>query len=239
MSGHSKWSTIKRAKGANDAKRGQIFSKLARAITISAKQGGSDPNANPKLRLLVDKARSSNMPKENIERAIEKGSGAGGADSLQEVVYEGYGPGGVAILIEAATDNKNRTTAEIKSMLDKHGGSMGTPGSVAFQFEQKGLILIEKNSTSSVEDTMLTIMDLEVDDVVDAEDGLEVYTKPNLLFQIKEGIESTGFNVKSAELTFTPKNALSVDESKINNVIKLIDLLDEHDDVQKVWANLA
>lgn len=237
MSGHSKWSTIKRAKGVNDAKRGQLFSKLARAITIAAKTGGADPNTSPKLRLLVDKARASNMPKENIERAIEKGTGEGSANSLHEVVYEGYGPCGVAILIEAATDNKNRTTAEIKSMLDKNGGSMGTPGSVSFQFEHKGFLFVEKNGNS--EEEMLAIIDMGVDDVIETEDGLEVFTKPSDLFHTKKKLEEAGIFVKNAELIFVAKTLLDIEESKISGVLRLLHLLDEHEDIQKVYANLA
>ncbi len=238
MSGHSKWSTIKRAKGANDAKRGQLFSKLARLITISAKQGGPDVNGNLKLRMAVDKARAANMPKDNVERAIAKGSGAEGGAGLQEVIYEGYGPGGVAILVEAATDNKNRTTQEVKNILEKNGGSMGTPGSVAFQFEHKGLIVTEKDKDKG-EDQMLSIMDMEVDDVVDVENELEVYTKPADLFKVKEQLEAAGINVKSAELTYVAKTPLELDESKVNTIIRVIDLLDDHEDVQKVYANLA
>jgi YebC/PmpR family DNA-binding regulatory protein len=237
MSGHSKWSTIKRAKGANDAKRGQLFSKLARLITIAAKQGGPDVNGNLKLRMAVDKARASNMPKDNVERAIAKGSGADGGAELHEVMYEGYGPGGVAILVEAATDNKNRTTQEVKNILEKNGGSMGTPGSVAFQFEHKGQIFVEKGPNA--EEEMLTIMDLNVDDVVEAEDGIEVYTKPNELFQIKEQLEAAGITVKSAELTYVAKTPLELDEAKVATIVRVIDLLDEHDDIQKVYANLA
>lgn len=237
MSGHSKWSTIKRAKGVNDAKRGQVFSKLARAITVAVKLGGSDSNGNIKLREVIDKARSVNMPKENVERAIAKGAGNDGGIALQEVVYEGYGPGGIAILIEATTDNKNRTTQEIKNLLEKNGGSMGTPGSVVFQFDHKGQIFVEKSPNT--EEEMLTIIDLDVDDVVEVEDGIEIYTKPGELYHTRTKLEEAGIKVKSTELTFVPKNPLELDDSKSGSVIRLLELIDENEDVQKVYANLA
>lgn len=236
MSGHSKWSTIKHQKGVNDARRGQLFSKLARAITIAARIGGPNPDANLKLRLAMDKAREANMPKENVERAVEKGSGAGGGE-LQEVVYEGYGPGGVAILVEAATDNRNRTTQEIKSIFDKAEGALGTPGSVAFQFEQKGLILTSKGDNP--EETVLQLMEFGVEDVVEIDGGIEVYTKPQDLMKVKEQIEQAGIVVTSAELTFKPTTPVEVDEAKMERIIKLINTLDEHDDTQKVYANLS
>lgn len=237
MSGHSKWSTIKRAKAVTDAKRGQLFSKITRAITLAAKQGGPDFNANVRLRILIDQARSANMPKENIERAIDKATGAGNG-GLEEVVYEGYGPGGVAILVEAATDNKNRTTQEVKSIFDRSGGSLGTPGSVVYQFEQRGLIVIEKGADS--DDTMLKLIDLGAEDVEAVEDGIEVYTKPGDLFKTKEMIEQVGMVVKSAELMFSPKTPLALtDSDKEQKVLKLIEALDEHEDVQKVYANLT
>lgn len=237
MSGHSKWATIKHQKGVNDAKRGNLFSKLAKAITIAAKIGGAIPEANLKLKIAIDRARESSMPKDNIERAIEKGSGGASGD-LQEVVYEGYGPGGVAILVEAATDNRNRTGQEIKNIFSKAEGSLASPGSVAFQFEQKGLILV--NSDSDKEETMLKLMEVEgVEDVEEVDVGIEVYTSHNNLMRIKEEIEKAGIIVKSAELTFKPKIPLEVDESKIERIIKLITALDEHDDTQKVYANLA
>lgn len=236
MSGHSKWATIKHQKGVNDARRGQLFSKLARAITIAARIGGGNPDANLKLRLAMDKAREANMPKDNVERAIEKGTGAGGGD-MQEAVYEGYGPGGVAILVEAATDNKNRTTQEIKSIFSRAEGSLATPGAVSFQFEQKGLILMQKQG--DIEETMLQLIDLGAEDVNEIDEGIEVYTKPQDLFQVKTAIESAGFTVNSAELTFKPKTPVEVDPSKFDRIVKLVETLDEHDDVQKVYANLA
>lgn len=235
MSGHSKWSTIKRQKGINDARRGQLFSKLARAITLAARQGGADPSANFKLRLVIDKARGSNMPKENIDRALRAAAGKL-AGQLYEVVYEGYGPGGVAIMVEAATDNKNRTAQEIKNIFEKGDGSLGTPGSVAYQFEPKGLILTEK--TEDLENTMLALIDLGAEDVQEVDDGIEVSVKANEVFQMKEKIEQTGVKIKSAEVTMQPVTTISTDSEKEIKLLKLIENLDEHDDVQRVFVNL-
>ena len=239
MSGHSKWATIKHQKGINDAKRGNLFSKLARAITIAAKTGGAIPETNLKLKIAIDRARESSMPKDNIERAIEKGTGGASGD-LQEVMYEGYGPGGVAILVEAATDNKNRTTQEIKNIFSKAEGSMATPGSVAFQFEQKGLIVIDRDRARDSEEIMLEIMEVDgIEDIVEAGESIEVYTKPQELMNVKDQIESKSIVVKSAELTFKPTTPLELEDSKIDRIIKLIQALDGHDDTQKVYANLA
>ena len=236
MSGHSKWATIKHQKGINDARRGQLFSKLARAITIAARIGGPNPDANLKLRLAMDKAKEANMPKDNVVRAVEKGSGAGGGD-LEEVMYEGYGLYGVAILVEATTDNRNRTTQEIKNIFDKAGGSLSAPGSVVFQFEQKGLIKIDTDTDN--DEKMLKIMEIEdVDDVSEFKSGIEVYTKPHDLMRIKDQIEFLGIAVFLAEFIFKSKTPLEIDDDKIDRIIKLITILDEHDDIQKEYTNL-
>lgn len=236
MSGHSKWSTIKRQKGIADAKRGLLFSKLARAITLAAKLGGTDPTANLKLRMAVDKARESNMPKENIDRAIERGKPGAGGD-LHEVIYEGYGPGGVAILIEATTDNRNRTTQEIKNIFERGEGSLGSPGSVAYQFEQRGQVVVEKGENP--DERMLIIIDLGVEDVHEVEDAIEVHTKSAEVFKTKESLESAGIPVKSAELVFTPKNMVDLPEDKQAKVLKLLENLDDNENVQRVFANLS
>lgn len=237
MSGHSKWSTIKRQKGVNDAKRGLIFSKLARAITLAAKQGGADYGANFKLRLLMDKGREANMPKENIDRAIEKAKGGAGGE-LFEVIYEGYGPGGVAILVEATTDNKNRTAQEIKNIFEKGEGSLGTPGSVSYQFESKGLILVNKGT--GADETMLALMEIEgVENMDEAEDGIEVMVRPNEVFLTKEKIEQAGMQVASAEVTMRPRTPISLSDDKENKALKLIENLDDQEDVQKVYANIT
>lgn len=236
MSGHSKWSTIKRQKGLNDAKRGQLFSKLARAITLAAKQGGIDPGGNLKLKMAISTARSANMPKDNIDRSIERGKPGNGGE-LHEVIYEGYGPGGVAILIEAATDNRNRTIAEIKNILEKGEGSLGAPGSVAFQFEHRGQIIVEKGEDA--DGRSLQIIDMGVEDVTEVEDGLEVLTMPADVFKTKEAIEMAGIPVKSAELVYIPKNVVELPGDKAGKIFKLLENLDDNEDVQRVFANLA
>ena len=235
MSGHSKWSTIKRAKGANDAKRGLLFSKLARGMTLAARKGGPSTDTNLPLRLLVEKARQSNMPKENISRAIERAS-AKDAGEIADVLYEGYGPGGISILVEGATDNKNRTTQEIKNIFERGGGTMGTQGSVAFQFERMGQIFIEKGENA--EDRMLQLIDIGVEDIQETDDGIEIYTKPEELYKTKEQIEALGFEVKESELIYRPKTTIMLDDSQSDKSVKLLETLDEHDDVQKVYTNL-
>lgn len=233
MSGHSKWSTIKHQKGATDAKRGRLFSKLVRAISIAAKQGGPNPDSNLHLRLAMDQAKAANMPKENIERALERAAGAGEGE-LQEVLYEGYGPGGTAILVEAATDNKNRTTQEIKNIFERGGGSLGAPGSVSFQFERAGQIIVDGKG----EDLILKLIDLGTEDIEEVEDGIEIYVKPGELFRMKEKIEQAEISVKSAELVYNPKTSTNVPESIQSRVVRLLESLDEHDDVQKVYTNV-
>lgn len=235
MSGHSKWSTIKRQKEATDAKRGQLFSKLARAITLAAKAGGTDLSGNLRLKIAIEQARASNMPKENITRAIERGSGAE-AGSLEEVIYEGYGPGGVAVIVEAATDNRNRTAQEIKNIFERAGGSLAGPGSVSFQFEQKGLILVEKGSNP--EKTELALIDLGVPDLDETEDGIEVYIPPAELAQWREKIVQGEFKIKSAELVYKPRSLVEIqDKERAQKVFQFMEALDGHDDVQKVFAN--
>lgn len=235
MSGHSKWSTIKRAKEANDAKKGQIFTKLARAITIAAKEGGASPDMNMKLRFAIEKARQSNMPKENIERAVRAAQGK--LDNLVELTYEGYGPSGVPVIVEAATDNKNRTAQEIKNLFERGGGTLGTPGSVFFQFERAGQIVIEKGVDP--EDRMLELIDLGAEDLEEAEDGIEVYTRPEELFSTKQRLEGVGMTIKSVELIYRPKVNVEVrDEGTAGKIVKLLENLDDHDDVQKVYAGV-
>lgn len=232
MSGHSKWSTIKRQKGINDARRGQLFSKFARAITLAAKQGGTNPDSNIRLRAIIEKTRQINMPKENIQRAIERGSEAG---NLEEIMYEGYGPDAVPIIVEAATDNKNRTAQEIKNLFERGGGSMSGPGSVSFQFEKVGQILIEKKV--DVEEQMLSLIDLGAEDVEETSDGIEVYTKPNELFTVREKIDGAGMRVLESDLVYRPKTPIVVaNPERANKVIKLLESLDDYDDVQKVYA---
>lgn len=235
MSGHSHYATIHRQKEIKDAQKGKVFSKLAREITIAAKTGGnSDPNFNFKLRIIIDKARAANMPKTNIERAI---SNAATSANLDEVNYEGFGPGGIGVIVQAATDNHNRTAQEIKGLFERAGGSMAGPGAVSFNFENKGLLLIEK--TSDPESQMLTLIDLGVDDVQDTDDGIEVYTAPDKLSEIRDKVEQAGFTVKSAELFMKPKTLVTIsDPGEAQKAIDFLDNIDEHDDVQKVFSNL-
>jgi YebC/PmpR family DNA-binding regulatory protein len=235
MSGHSKWSTIKRQKEATDIKRGKTFSKLAKAITIAAREG-ADPEANFKLRLEIEKAKQANMPKENIERAIAKASGGAGEGQLEEVIYEGYGPEGIAVIAEAATDNRNRTTAEMKYLFERGGGRLGGPGAVSFQFRPMGLITVEKKGKP--DEQILKIIDLGVEDVEEATDVLEVYVSSANLGEVKEKLKEGGFKILSAELVKQPKNEVQIGSpQKAGKVLKFMDNLQEHEDIQKIYAN--
>ncbi|HNR34500.1 MAG TPA: YebC/PmpR family DNA-binding transcriptional regulator [Candidatus Hydrogenedentes bacterium] len=237
MSGHSKWSTIKHKKGAADAKRGKIFSRLAKEITIAAKTGGGDPAGNPRLRTVLMEARSENMPKENIERAIKKGTGELPGVSYDEVRYEGYAPGGVALIIDILTDNKNRTVAEIRHLLTRHGGSMAETNAVAWNFEQKGLIVIPKSACS--DDEMLEkAIEAGAEDVDSSGDEFhEVTTGPTDLYAVAKALEGMGLKAESAKLTMIPKTTQKVEGKSVANVLKLMEALEEHDDVQNVYAN--
>jgi YebC/PmpR family DNA-binding regulatory protein len=236
MSGHSKWSQIKRQKGANDAKRGAVFTKVARDIAIAARAGGGDPDGNFKLRLAIEKARAVNMPAENIKRAIERGAGGGEAEQFEEITYEGYGPGGVAIIVEAATDNKNRTAADVRAIFTKHGGQLAGSGAVAWQFEQRGLISLPLAGQSADELALLAI-DAGADDVDTDADPLEVYTAPTELEAVRRRLETAGVRIESAELTMQARNTIEVDASKARANLRLIEHLEDHDDVQRVTAN--
>jgi YebC/PmpR family DNA-binding regulatory protein len=238
MSGHSKWSTIKRQKESKDAKRGQVFTKLAKSITVAVLAGGgiTDPEKNFRLRLAVDKARALNVPKENIARAIAKGGGGKVGANWSEVTYEGYGPESIAVIVEAATDNKNRTTSEIKNIFERGGGSISSPGAVAFQFKKMGFISVEK--TESLDEQILKLMDLEVEDVQEAIDAIEVYVKPEQLRETRNKIEQLGFKVLSEELTMEAINEVQINDlQKAEKILKFTESLEEHDDVQKVYAN--
>ena len=239
MSGHSKWLTIKRQKGAADAARGQIFTKLSNAITIAVKQSGgiSDPESNFKLRLAIDRARSANMPKENIERAIAR-AGIAAAGQMDEVLYEGFAPGGVALIIEAVTDNKNRTISEIKNILEKGGGSLGTPGAVSYQFAQKGLITINKNNMS-LDDIFNLAVGAGVEDIEEAGSQVLFYTDSQQLKRVKDAVLEQGLSVTDAELIKKPVTTLLVDHRETaDKVLSLIEKIEALDDVQKVYSNL-
>jgi YebC/PmpR family DNA-binding regulatory protein len=236
MAGHSKWAQIKHKKAATDARRGQLFTKLARAITVAAREGGGDPDANFALAAAVQKARDYSMPKENIQRAIDKGTGAGGgAEAIERVVYEGYGPGGAAILVEALTDNRNRTSAEIRHAFDKHGGSLGEPGSVSWVFEKRGVVLVDANRYS--EDDLIPAIDAGAEDVTLEGDSLKVVCPAEALGKVREALESAGVEIESAELTMEPKSVVQVSSGDTPVLMRLMDALDEHDDVEAVNAN--
>jgi len=237
MSGHSKWSTIKRKKQATDAKKGQIFTKLARELTAAARAGGGDPEANFTLRLAIDKAKAANMPKENIERAIQRGLGELKGEELVEVTYEAYAPHGVALILQVLTDNRNRAVADIRRIFNRQGGSLGETGCVAWQFEPKGYITIERDE-QDVETIFEAAIDLGADDVDIGDDLIEIYTKPEDLQWVQEGLQRRHISVASAELSMIPKTLVQLGQHEAFQVMRLIDALEELDDVQKVYSNL-
>lgn len=235
MSGHSKWSTIKRKKGATDAKRGKIFSKLIREISVAARIGGGDIDANSRLRLVVDKAKASNMPADNIQRAIKKGAGGVEGETLEEFTLEGYGPGGVALLVEAMTNNHNRTVAEIRHTLNKMGGNLGENGCVGWMFAKKGLLTFPK---SVGEDKLMEVaLDAGADDIQDANDLFEVLTPPNILHKVKEVCEAKGLKVMETSLQMIPQNTVHLEGVDAEKMLKLMEALEDHEDVQNVHAN--
>jgi YebC/PmpR family DNA-binding regulatory protein len=236
VSGHSKWASIKHKKAVVDARRGQHFTKLARAITVAARDGGGDPTGNAPLALAIAKAKAASMPKDNIERAIAKGTGAGGeADAIETVVYEGYGPGGVAILVEALTDNRNRTGADVRHAFSKNGGSLGEPGSVAYLFEKKGTIAIDAERYS--EDDLMVAVEAGAEDISSDEDMLEVVTGYADFAAVRDALEQAGIEMQRAELAYRPTTLVPIDESQTVRLMRLIDVLEELDDVDDVYAN--
>lgn len=239
MSGHSKWATIKRAKGINDAKRGQAFTKLANAITIAVKQGGgnTDPEFNASLRLAIDRAKAANMPKDGIERAILKGAGGAGGVELDEVLYEGFGQGGIGLLIEAVTDKKQRTVAEVKSTIEKNGGTMAGQGAVSYMFQRSGEITVGKNGKTT-DDILSIALDLNVSDFDEDEESVYLYTEPASLQIAKKGLEEGGLTVSDAVLMYRPTTAIDVNEQDGEKLMNLIEKLEDLDDVQKVYTNL-
>jgi YebC/PmpR family DNA-binding regulatory protein len=238
VSGHSKWSSIKHKKGAADAKRGQLFSKLSRAIIVAAKEGGPDPAGNLALQNAIEKARSYSMPKDNIDRAIAKGSGADAEGSnFDTVVYEGYGPEGVAVLVEALTDNRNRTASEVRHQFTKHGGNLGATGAVAWQFERRGIVLVPAEGTDE-EDLLLTAADAGADDVELDGSSFVITGPPESLSAVRESVEAAGFTIESAELAMLPKATVAIEnEATARKLLRLIEGLEESDDVQDVYAN--
>ena len=236
MSGHSKWASIKHKKKIVDAKRGKLFTKLSRAITVAAREGGGDPAGNPALALAVQKARDASMPKDNIERAIAKGTGADSdAAAFEPVVYEGYGPGGVAILVEALTDNRNRTGAEVRHIFGKFSGNLGEPGSVAWTFEKKGQLVVD--SARYDEDELMAAIDAGAEDVSLDDDVWEIVTAPADLTAVREALEGAGVELQSAELLMRPTTTTPVEEGQVGTLMRLIEELEDQDDVQAVHAN--
>ena len=240
MSGHSKWSTIKRAKGAADAKRGALFTKLARDITLAASQGGgADPDMNFRLRLAMDKAKANNMPQDSIARAVKRGSGEGGegAESLTEITYEGYGPGGGAILLQALTDNRNRTAAEVRSAFNKGGGSLGESGCVAWNFETKGVLTIAIADAERAEELGLLAIDAGAEDVKIEDGALEIYTAPDLLPAAQKALAAEGVTPAAADISLVPKSTVALDNRAAEQTLRLLDLLEDLADVQKAYTN--
>jgi YebC/PmpR family DNA-binding regulatory protein len=238
MSGHSKWSSIKHKKGAADAKRGQLFTKLTRALIVAAKDGGPDPASNLALQNAIEKARAASMPKDNIERAIARGSGTGAdAAAYEQISYEGYGPGGVAVYVDVLTDNRNRTAGDVRHIFARHDGNLAESGAVAWLFERKGVVLVDRDSTDEDELT-LAAADAGAEDVADEGSSFEVTCAPEDLQAVREGLEAAGIAVTDAEVTMLPKTTVAVeDETVARKVLKLIDGLEENDDVQDVYAN--
>ena len=236
MSGHSKWSTIKHKKGAADAKRGKIFTKLIKEITVAARMGGGDPEGNPRLRTAISAARAENMPKENIERGIKKGTGELEGVSYEEASYDGYGPGGAAVLVDCLTDNKNRSVADIKHLFERYGGNLGEPGCVTWIFEQRGLVVFEKDKVD--EDQLIDLaLEAGAEDVIEEEAEFEVVTAPTDFETVKKAIDDAGLPYTLAEVTKIPKNMVKIEGKKAQQMINLMQALEDHDDVNHVYAN--
>jgi YebC/PmpR family DNA-binding regulatory protein len=238
VSGHSKWAQIKRAKGANDQKRGQLFTKLGREISVAAREGGPSPDGNARLRLAIDRAREANMPMDTIQRAIQRGVGGGEGAALEEVVYEGYGAGGAALLIEATTDNRNRTVAEIRATLTRGGGSLGESGSVAWNFESRGILWAHPKETADPEDLALKAIDAGADDCTVNGTEVEVLTQPAELEDVRRALEADGAVVSSAEVTMLPKTQIELAADQTNAVLRLVERLEDLDDVTRVYTNI-
>jgi YebC/PmpR family DNA-binding regulatory protein len=236
MSGHSKWSTIKRKKGAADAKRGKIFTKLIREIATAARLGGAEPDSNPRLRLAIERAREANMPKDNIHRAIKKGTGGGEGESYEEVVYEGYGPGGAAIYVQVLTDNKNRTVGEVRHVLTKHGGNLGAGGCVAYLFEKRGLLSFDREGLD-VDSLLEAALESGADDIVEGQDAIEVITGVSNFEEAKRHLEAAGFAPARADVSLEPTSTVKLEGEAAESMLRLADALEDLDDVQNVYAN--
>jgi YebC/PmpR family DNA-binding regulatory protein len=237
MSGHSKWSTIKRKKGAEDARRGKIFTRVAREITVAAKEGGGDPGTNPALRMAIEKARGANMPKDNIERAIKRGTGELEGGQLEEVCYEGYAPHGVALLVKCLTDNRNRTLSEVRRVFNRSGGNLAEAGAVAWMFDTKGYIAVARDDMDPDEIFMMAV-DAGAEDVEVSDDFVEVYTEPGDLHWVRESLTGRGLTIEDAELSQVPKTLMTLGEKETLQLMNMIEALEELDDVQQVYSNL-
>ncbi len=236
MSGHSKWHTIKHKKGAADAKRGKIFTRIIKELTVAARAGGGDPDTNPRLRTIVAEAKSVNMPADNIKRAIQRGTGELPGVSYEEVTYEGYGPGGAALIIEVLTDNRNRTVGELRHLLSKHGGNLGESNSVAWMFEKKGYIVVEK-SKSDEESLMSAALDAGADDMRDDGDSWEIVSPPDGFQAVLEAVKKLGIEPAAAEVAMLPQNYVKLEGKPAQQMVKLMDAVEDHDDTKKVWSN--
>ncbi len=237
MSGHSKWSTIKRKKGAEDAKRGKIFTRVAREITVAAREGGGDPDTNPTLRLAIEKARAANMPKDNIERAVKRGTGELEGGQLEEVFYEGYAPHGVALLVKCLTDNRNRTLADVRRIFNRSGGNLAEAGAVAWMFDTKGYIAVARDDIDP-DDIFMMAVDAGAEDVEISDDFVEVYTEPGELHVVRDSLAGSGLAVEDAELSQVPKTLMTLGEKETLQLMTMIEHLEELDDVQQVYSNL-
>ena len=239
MSGHSKWHTIKHKKGAADAKRGKIFTRIIKELTVAARNGGGDPDSNPRLRTIIAEAKSVNMPAENIKRAVQRGTGELPGVSYDEITYEAYGPGGVAIMIEVLTDNKNRTVGEMRHALSKHGGNLGEANSVAWMFEKKGYIVVEKSKTpgDKAEKLLEAAIDAGADDMKDDEDNWEVVSSPENFQSVLDAVKGLGIEPGAAEIAMLPQNYIKLEGKAAQQMVKLMEALEEHEDTKKVWSN--
>ena len=237
MAGHSKWSQIKHKKAKVDAQRGKLFTKLIKELTAAARVGGGNPDFNPRLRSAIDKAKSYNMPQDNIEKAIKKGTGELPGVNYEEVEYEGYGPGGIAIIVKSLTDNKNRTTSEIRHIFSKHGGNLGTTGCVEWQFKTVGMLSIKKKEGMTEDDVMMVALEAGVDDVEEIDDTFEITTSHDNLYNTKKIFEENNFEIEQAEITKIPTNIIKVDSKDAVKILKLIEVLEDNDDVQAVYSN--
>jgi len=237
MSGHSKWSQIKRQKGVADAKRGQLFTKLGRELVVSARAGGGDPDGNARLRMAIARAREANMPMDTIERAVKRGAGAADGPALEEITYEGYGPGGVALLVEAMTDNRNRTVAEVRNVLTRGGGSLGESGCVAWLFDNRGVI-VAHGDAETLESTALEAIDAGAEDFAISDDALEIYSTPSDLEAVRAALIERGIDVESADLAMIPKSTIALEPKEAISTLRIMERLEDLDDVQRVYSNI-